>query len=104
MRDEIFMPKEWIGGLLLEYSPEKRQVNIAIQNMGVRIKQLERHIDDNGVCLACLKSYHYCECNIEPNESKRHEWSYQGLSFEECEHCGAAAIYTPRDERCDKRS
>jgi len=44
MEEQIVRPREWIGGLLIKYSPEKREVKYAMQNMGIRIEELEAEV------------------------------------------------------------
>jgi len=40
MMDKITESQEWIDGLVKEYSPESEDIDVCIQNMGIRIKQL----------------------------------------------------------------
>jgi hypothetical protein len=39
--DRITEPQEWIDGLLKVYAPHSEDIDVALQNMGLRIKELE---------------------------------------------------------------
>jgi len=39
--DRITEPQEWIDGLLKRYAPNSKDVDVALQNMGLKIKALE---------------------------------------------------------------
>lgn len=39
--DIITEPQEWIDGLLSEYAPNSEDIDVALQNMGLRIMELE---------------------------------------------------------------
>ena len=40
MFDSITENQEWIDGLIAEYSPNSHDIDVAIQNMGLRIKRM----------------------------------------------------------------
>ena len=42
--DTITEPEEWIDGLVKKYSPRANDIDVAIQNMGLRIGALETTI------------------------------------------------------------
>jgi hypothetical protein len=66
--DRITEPQEWIDGLLKVYAPNSEDIDVALQNMGLRIRELEKletiqheaefnigkwlsaALDDNDVC------------------------------------------------------
>ena len=39
--EAITEPQEWIDGLVKKYSPVAIDIDVAIQNMGLRIRELE---------------------------------------------------------------
>ena len=41
--DIITEPQEWIDGLLKVYAPHSEDIDVALQNMGLRIKELEEN-------------------------------------------------------------
>jgi hypothetical protein len=41
MSDAITESQEWIDGLVSQYSPEANDIDVAIQNMGKRIAELQ---------------------------------------------------------------
>jgi hypothetical protein len=45
MTEKLVRSREWIGGLLLKYSPVDREPKYAMQNMGQRIEELEVKLD-----------------------------------------------------------
>lgn len=59
--DRITEPQEWIDGLLKVYAPNSEDIDVALQNMGLRIKALESALKPFAQ-MACSESVE-CDCN-----------------------------------------
>jgi len=46
MVDKITEPQKWIDELLTTYAPYSEDVDVALQNMGLKIKRLEKALMD----------------------------------------------------------
>lgn len=54
--ESITEPQEWIDGLIDEYSPVAKDIDIALQNMGLKIRELEAERDKAHERIAELES------------------------------------------------
>jgi hypothetical protein len=45
MIDKITEPQEWIDSLITEFAPNSHDVDVALQNMGLKIKQMQEALD-----------------------------------------------------------
>jgi len=44
--DAITEPHEWIDTLIVEYAPNSHDIDVALQNMGLKIKRMQEALDD----------------------------------------------------------